>query len=75
MDADKLARLRRKVRQREAAFWAGEIDEEELARSVASLVAHAGHADTLAGRRKFLTVQPDSSGFLEGQLGQPIYGW
>ena len=50
---DKWAKFRRQVRQREAAYWAGEIDEDELARSIASMLGHTAHADTLAARRKF----------------------
>ncbi len=50
---DKWARFRRLVRNKEAAYLAGEIDEEELARSVASMIGHAQHADTLAARRRF----------------------
>jgi len=52
---DKWSRFRRMVREREAAYLAGEIDEEELARSVASMIGHAQHADTLAARRQFFS--------------------
>jgi hypothetical protein len=41
------------VREQEEAYLAGEIDEEELARSVASMIGHVLHADTLAARRRF----------------------
>lgn len=50
---DKWSRFRRIVRDREAAYLAGEIDEEELARSVASMIGHVQSADTLAVRRQF----------------------
>ena len=46
-------RFKRKVREREAQFRRGEIDEETLGRSVASLIGHTLHADTLAARRAF----------------------
>jgi hypothetical protein len=50
---DKWARFRRRVREREAAYIAGEIDEDELARTVSSMVGHILHADTLEARRNF----------------------
>ncbi|MGH9838254.1 MAG: reverse transcriptase domain-containing protein [Blastocatellia bacterium] len=46
-------RFRRAVREREAAYLAGEIDERTLARSVSSMTGHLMHADTLAARRRF----------------------
>src|SRR5262249_41852503 len=49
----KWARFRRQVRQREAQFTAGLIDEDQLARSVASMVGHVVHADILPARRSF----------------------
>ena len=49
------SRFRRKVRGREAAYLAGEMDEDELARSVASMVSHTLHADTLEVRRQFFS--------------------
>ncbi|MCC6744256.1 MAG: RNA-directed DNA polymerase [Acidobacteria bacterium] len=48
----KLARMRRTVAARERAFLAGQIGEDDLARSVASVVAHAASANTLAARRR-----------------------
>lgn len=51
----KWSRFRRVVRALEAAYLAGEIDEEELARSVASMIGHARHAGTLAARRRFFS--------------------
>ena len=53
LDNDKWARFRRVVRELEAAYLAGEIDEEELARSVTSMIGHTDHADTLSARRRF----------------------
>jgi hypothetical protein len=50
--SDKWSRFRRRVREREEAFLAGEIDEEELARSVASMIGHLSHADTMEARRR-----------------------
>jgi len=50
---DKWARFRRRVREREAAYIVGEIDEDELARTVSSMVGHILHADTLEARRNF----------------------
>jgi hypothetical protein len=50
---DKWARFRRRVREREAAYIAGEIDEDELARTVSSMVGHILHAATLEARRNF----------------------
>ncbi len=53
LSRDKWARFRRRVREREAAYIAGEIDEDELARTVSSMVGHIQHADTLEARRNF----------------------
>jgi hypothetical protein len=47
----KWARFRRRVRQREAQYRCGIIDEETLAQSVASMLGHLQHANTLAARR------------------------
>lgn len=48
----KLARLRRTVRARERAYLGGHIGEDDLARSVSSVVAHAATANTLGARRR-----------------------
>ncbi|MDX2032704.1 MAG: RNA-dependent DNA polymerase, partial [Blastocatellia bacterium] len=56
---DTWARFRRKVREREAAYRAGEIDEEELARSVQSMLGHIQRADMRASRRAFFTESLD----------------
>ena len=46
LDGRKLARLRRRVRNREADRSLGRIDEEGLARSVRGMIGHTCHADT-----------------------------
>ena len=51
-----LVRFGRRVRQREAQYQCGMIDEETLARSVASVVGHIRHANTLTARRASLTA-------------------
>ena len=48
----KLARIRRTVRARERAYLEARIGEEDLARSVSSVVAHAATANTLGARRR-----------------------
>jgi hypothetical protein len=53
LSRDKWARFRRRVREREAAYIAGEIDEDELERAVSSMVGHVLHASTLEARRNF----------------------
>lgn len=50
---EKWSRFKLIVREQEEAYLAGEIDEEELARSVASMIGHVLHADTLVARRRF----------------------
>ncbi|MDB5037554.1 MAG: hypothetical protein JWQ35_1082 [Bacteriovoracaceae bacterium] len=47
-----LIRLRRRIKQRERKFEKGLIDEQNLARSIKSMVAHISHADTRELRRK-----------------------
>ena len=47
-----LHRLRRQVRQREAAYAQGRLDADGLTRSVASMIGHVQHANTLALRRR-----------------------
>jgi RNA-directed DNA polymerase len=49
----KWRRFRREIVRREAAYLAGELEQDGLARSVASKIAHLRHADTLAARKKF----------------------
>jgi hypothetical protein len=53
LDARKWTRFKRKVRELEDEYLKGRIDEDELARSISSMVGHIQHADTLAARRKF----------------------
>ncbi len=55
LSRDKWARFRRRVREREAAYISGEIGEDDLARTVSSMVGHVLHADTLEARRSFFT--------------------
>ncbi len=63
----KWTRFRREVRQREAAYLAGELEEDALARSVAGMIAHTCHADTLAARKKFF-------GFVSPAGGTDVFG-
>lgn len=46
-------RFKHQVRKRESQYRCGMIDAETLARTVASLVGHTAHAETLAVRRRF----------------------
>lgn len=52
LDKRGLRRFRRNVRGRERAYRAGRLGMEELASCMASLFAHAAHADTLTLRRQ-----------------------
>ena len=56
LDGRKLARMRRKVRQREAEHRFGRINEEELARSVRGMVGHVCHIDSLEPRKQLFAV-------------------
>ncbi len=47
-----LIRLRRKLRKKEFQFKKGLLSEKDLVNSVNSMMAHIGHADTTALRRK-----------------------
>lgn len=49
---EKWVRFSRRIREREAAYLAGEITEQELIRGVSSMVGHVIHADTLKARRE-----------------------
>lgn len=51
-----LVRLRRRVQAKERKYAAGEITAEKMAQSVASMVAHASHANTRSLRRKMFEV-------------------
>jgi hypothetical protein len=53
LDGKKWAKFKRQVRAREAQYARGIIDEETLARSVASMIGHTLHANTLAARQTF----------------------
>ena len=52
LDGRKLARLRRRVRRREADYRWGRIDENALSRSVRGMVGHVAHVDSLQVRRQ-----------------------
>lgn len=56
LDGKKWARMRRRIRGREAAFAHGLIGEEELARSVGSMVAHVSHIDSLQARQRLFEL-------------------
>ena len=56
LDGGKLARMRRRVRQREAAYRLGGIDEEELAQSVRGMLGHVCHIDSLEARKQLFAV-------------------
>ena len=56
LDGRKLARMRRKVRQREAAYRLGRIDEDDLAQSVRGMVGHVCHIDSLQARKHLFAV-------------------
>lgn len=55
LQAKGLTRTRRRVRARERAYLAGEIDDRLLSASVDSMIAHMAHADTLSVRRQFFS--------------------
>ena len=56
LDGRKLARLRRRVRRREADWRAGATDEEALARSVRSMIGHVAHVDSLQARKRLFAA-------------------
>ena len=56
LDGRKWARMRRRIRGREAAYARGLIGEEELARSVSSMVAHVSHIDSLQARQRLFEL-------------------
>lgn len=55
LQARGLTRSRRRVRARERAYLAGEIDDRLLSTSVNSMIAHMAHADTLSVRRQLFS--------------------
>ena len=59
LDGRKLARLRRRVRRREAAYRAGRLEEDALARSVQSMIGHVRHADALQARKRTFAASLD----------------
>ena len=56
LDGRKLARLRRRVRAREADYSLGRIDEDGLARSVRGMVGQICHADTRRTRERLFAI-------------------
>ena len=56
LDGKKWARMRRRVRRREAAYAQGLIGEADLARSVRSMVAHVSHIDSLQARQRLFEL-------------------
>ena len=52
LDGRKWARLRRRVRGREAGFMRGASDEDDLAQRVRSMVGHVSHVESLVARRQ-----------------------
>ncbi len=61
LSGPKWARFRRKIKQKESAFEAGSISEEDLARSVSSMAGHIAHANTLAARQAFFSRMNQSA--------------
>jgi hypothetical protein len=59
LDGRKWARVRRRIRQREAQYSDGVLTAEALQRSLASMLGHISHADALAARRTFF-ARPQS---------------
>ena len=56
LDGRKWARMRRRIRGREAAFAQGLIGEDQLACSVGSMVAHVSHIDSLQARQRLFEL-------------------
>ena len=56
LDGRKLARLRRRVRAREADCSLGCIDEDGLARTARGMVGHVCHADARRTRERLFAV-------------------
>ncbi|MFK7844956.1 MAG: reverse transcriptase domain-containing protein [Rhodothermales bacterium] len=53
LDGRKWSKFRAAVRKREEQYMKGEIDEDELARSVLAMIGHVQHANTHEARKKF----------------------
>jgi retron-type reverse transcriptase len=53
LDGRKWARVRRRVRQREAQYRCGMLEADMLQRSLTSMLGHISHANALAARRAF----------------------
>ena len=58
LDGRKWTRMRRRVRRREAEYALGLIGEEEMARSVGSMVAHVSHIDSFRARQSLFAECP-----------------
>ena len=56
LDGRKWARLRRRVRSREADYKLGAIGEDELAQAVQSMVGHVSHIDSLQARKQLFAL-------------------
>ena len=56
LDGRKWARLRRRVRSREAGCRLGAIGEDELAQAAQSMVGHVSHIDSLQARRQLFAL-------------------
>ena len=57
LDGKDRARMRRRVRGREAEFVQGLLGAEELARSARSMVAHVSHIDSLQARQRLFAAK------------------
>lgn len=53
LSGEKWRRFRHRVRKQEVKYIEGMISEEDLARSVSSMIGHIRHADTLMMRQRF----------------------
>jgi RNA-directed DNA polymerase len=53
LEAKKWARFRQRIRELEVQYMCGMMHEETLARSVASMIGHVQHANSLAARRSY----------------------
>ena len=56
LDGKKCRRLRKRVRSCEESFLRGEMQQEDLAQTVQSMIAHVSHADSLQLRRQIFLL-------------------
>ncbi len=56
LNGRKMARMRRRVGDREEAYRLGRSDEQELAQSVRGMVGHVGHIDSLQARKQLFAA-------------------